>query len=212
VAVTDLDGAGAERVASGLRADGLSASSAAVDAGDRVAVEALVAQLGSIEVLVNLAGVMRRAPLTEIDDGDLRLVLATHLEGTLNTMRAVAPGMCEAGYGRIVNISSIAFRGSAGAGAYSAAKGAIEGLTHTVALELASHGVTVNCVAPGLIDAGMFLTTPDQVREDFLGRVPMRRLAQPAEIAACIAFLASRGASYVTGQTLTVCGGLSVGF
>jgi 3-oxoacyl-[acyl-carrier protein] reductase len=212
VVVADLDADRAASVAMDLRDHGGQATSVGLDVTDRAAVEALVARLDRVDVLVNLAGVIRRATLPKITEEDFRLTMATHVEGTLSAMRAVAPGMRHRGYGRIVNTSSIAIRGSIAGGSYGAAKGAIEGLTHSVALELAPHGITVNCVAPGLVDAGIFLTTPAEFREQLRDRVPMRRLAQVAEIAACIAFFASPQASYVTGQTLTVCGGLSVGF
>jgi 3-oxoacyl-[acyl-carrier protein] reductase len=127
-------------------------------------------------------------------------------------MRAAIPLMRANGYGRIVNTSSIAVRGTVAGGSYGAAKGAIEGLTRSAALELAPHGITVNCVSPGLVDAGIFLSTPVEYREQLVERVPMRRLGTPEDVAGCIAFLASDAASYVTGQTLTVCGGLTLGF
>ena len=103
-------------------------------------------------------------------------------------------------------------RGTVAGSAYAAAKGAIEGITRSAAVELAKHGVTVNCVAPGLIDAGMFLTVPEDFRDASSSRIPMGRLGTAAEVGSCVAFLASAEASYVTGQTLVVCGGLSVGF
>jgi 3-oxoacyl-[acyl-carrier protein] reductase len=216
VVVSDVDAAGADRVAADLALDGGLGEAAPLDVTDRPAVEALVARVtdehGGLDVLVNLAGVIRNAPLTRIDDGDFRATLATHLEGTLNTMRAVARGMRANRYGRIVNMSSIAQRGSIAGGSYGAAKGAIEGLTHSAALELAPHGVTVNCVAPGLIGAGMFMTTAREYQDELAARVPMQRFGEPEEVAACVSFLASAEASYVTGQTLLVCGGLSVGF
>ena len=216
VVVSDVDAAGADRVAADLGSGGGLGEAAPLDVTDRPAVEALVARVtdehGTLDVLVNLAGVIRNAPLTRIDDGDFRATLATHLEGTLNTMRAVAPGMRANRYGRIVNMSSIAQRGSVAGGSYGAAKGAIEGLTHSAALELARHGVTVNCVAPGLIGAGMFMTTPREYQDELAARVPMQRFGEPEEVAACVSFLASAEASYITGQTLLVCGGLSVGF
>jgi 3-oxoacyl-[acyl-carrier protein] reductase len=188
------------------------AADVTLDVTDADAVDELIGALDRLDVVVNLAGVIRRAPLSRLTNDDFRLTMATHAEGTLNTMRAAAPRMRENGYGRIVNTSSIAIRGTVAGGSYGAAKGAIEGLTHSVAIELAPHGITVNCVAPGLIDAGIFLTTPEEYRQELTDRVPMRRLGTAADIAGCVAFLASEEAGYITGQTLTVCGGLSLGF
>jgi 3-oxoacyl-[acyl-carrier protein] reductase len=195
-----------------IAADLDAAGGVALDVTDADAVSALIGSLERLDVVVNLAGVIRRAPLARISNEDFRLTMETHAEGTLNTMRAAAPLMRANGYGRIVNTSSIAFRGTVAGGSYGAAKGAIEGLTHSVALELAPDGITVNCIAPGLIDAGMFQSTPEQYRQELTDRVPMGRLGTPADIAACVAFLASEEAGYVTGQTLTVCGGLTLGF
>jgi 3-oxoacyl-[acyl-carrier protein] reductase len=183
-----------------------------LDVTDEQAVAALIGSLYRLDVVVNLAGVIRRAPLTRITTDDFRLTMATHAEGTLSTMRACIPRMRANGYGRIVNTSSIAIRGTVAGGSYGAAKGAIEGLTHSAALEVAPHGITVNCVSPGLVDAGIFLSTPEEYRQELIERVPMRRLGTPEDIAGCVAFLASEEAGYITGQTLTVCGGLSLGF
>jgi 3-oxoacyl-[acyl-carrier protein] reductase len=108
-------------------------------------------------------------------------------------------------------MSTVAARGSLGGASYSAAKAGIEGLTRTAANEMAKSGVTVNCVAPGLVDAGMFLTVPKAYQESSLAAVPMGRAADPAEVAHCVRFHASAEASYVTGQTLYICGGLSIG-
>jgi 3-oxoacyl-[acyl-carrier protein] reductase len=163
-------------------------------------------------VAVNLAGVLRNQLVAKIDDDDFALVMRTHLGGTLNVMRAALPGMRANRYGRIVNMSSLAARGSIAGGAYGAAKGAIEGLTRSAAMECARDGVTVNCVAPGLIAAGMFLTVPELYQEESAARIPMGRPGDAAEVAAAVSFLASSEASYVTGQTLRVCGGLSLGY
>jgi 3-oxoacyl-[acyl-carrier protein] reductase len=215
VVAADLDGDGAARLAGELAAEG-AISAATLDVVDRDAVEALVASIvaehGSVSVAVSFAGAIRNATLAKVDDGDFALTMATHVNGTLNTMRAVAGPMRERGYGRIVNMSSIAARGAIAGSAYSAAKGAIEGMSRSAAMELARHGVTVNCVAPGLIEAGMFLTVPKDYHDESVARVPMQRAGRPEEVAACIAFLASPEAGYVTGQTLTICGGASLGF
>ncbi len=212
VVAVDLDGAAADALAEQLRDEGGRAGAIALDVSDREVVQAQLGGLARVDVLVNLAGVIRRAPLSRITEADLRLTLATHLEGTLNTILAVAPTMREVGYGRIVNTSSIAARGTIAGGSYSAAKGAVEGLTRSIAIELAPRGITVNCVAPGLIDAGIFLSTPEEYRDEFAARVPAGRLGDPADVASAVAYLASPAAGYVTGQTLTVCGGLSLGF
>lgn len=176
------------------------------------AVASAVADHGGLDVVVNMAGVIRNAVLGRISDEDFGLVMATHVNGTLNTMRAASPVMRAQRYGRIVNLSSIAVRGSLAGGSYGAAKGAVEGLSRAAAIDLARHGVTVNCVAPGVIASGMFLTTPQDYQDEVLRRAPMGRAGTPEEVASCVAFLAGRDASYVTGQTLFVCGGLSIGF
>jgi 3-oxoacyl-[acyl-carrier protein] reductase len=211
VIAADLDADGAARVAASLESASGSRG-VALDVTDEDAVTELIGSLERVDVVVNLAGVIRRATVSRITTEDFRLTMSTHAEGTLSTMRACIPRMRANGYGRIVNTSSIAIRGTVAGGSYGAAKGAIEGLTHSAALEVAPHGITVNCVSPGLVDAGIFLSTPEEYRQELIERVPMRRLGTPEDIAGCVAFLASEEAGYITGQTLTVCGGLSLGF
>jgi 3-oxoacyl-[acyl-carrier protein] reductase len=216
VLICDVDNKAAEATSWELRDGGGSAEHVCVDVTDRRAVDeavrAAVDSHGRLDVVVNLAGVIRNQLLVKIDDDDFDHVIATHVHGTLNTMRAVIPHMIERQFGRIVNMSSIAARGSIAGASYGAAKGAIEGITRSAAMEVAQHGITVNCVAPGLIAAGMFLTVPESYQEESAARIPMRRPGRPEEVAACVTFLASSQASYVTGQTLFVCGGLSLGF
>jgi 3-oxoacyl-[acyl-carrier protein] reductase len=211
VIVADVDAEGAVRVAASLE-EGAGARGVRLDVTDEHAVDGLIGSLDRLDVVVNLAGVIRRATVARITTDDFRLTMSTHAEGTLSTMRSAIPRMRANGYGRIVNTSSIAIRGTVAGGSYGAAKGAIEGLTRSAALELAPHGITVNCVSPGLVDAGIFLSTPEEYRQELIDRVPMHRLGTPEDIAGCVAFLASQEAGYITGQTLTVCGGLSLGF
>lgn len=216
VVATDVAADRADAVATELTDSGAHSEGHALDVTDRHAVDAFVASMidrhGRLDVVVNLAGVIRNAVTHRIDDDDHHLVMATHVDGVLNTMRAAIVPMREAGYGRIVNPSSIAVRGSVAGASYGAAKGAIEGLTRSTAMEVARHGITVNCVAPGLINAGMFTTVPEDYQRESLARVPAGRAGEPEEVAACVAFLASAEAGYVTGQTLFICGGATLGF
>jgi 3-oxoacyl-[acyl-carrier protein] reductase len=215
VIATDIDGAAAAAVDKALNREGLSSSSAVLDVCDREAVESFFNGnehgAGDISVLVNLAGVIRNALLIKVTDEDFRLTFATHVEGTLNTMRAAFPKMRENGYGRIVNMSSVAAKGAVGGTSYNTAKGAIESLTQTAALEFAKYGITADCVAAGPLDSGMFRTVPLKYQEEIIARIPMGRPGKPEELAQSIAFLASESASYITGQTLTLCGGYTVG-
>lgn len=206
----------AQAAADALQREGLNALARAADVTDvgavRSAVETIVAEHDGIDVLVNMAGIVRNAAFGKITAKDFDLTMRTHVAGTFNCMQAAVPAMRARGYGRIVNISSVAALGSVGGGAYGAAKGAIESLSRAAALEFASRGITVNCVAPGLIAAGMFLTTEKHFQDAGIARIPMKRPGTAEEVAECIAFLGSPQASYVTGQTLFVCGGLSTGF
>ncbi|HEY2788904.1 MAG TPA: SDR family oxidoreductase [Gaiellales bacterium] len=197
----------------GASADALEAAGMAVartdlplDVADAAAVAGLVARteadLGPIEVLVNCAGHLTETPLADISDGEWNRMLRVHLGGTWHTCREVAPRMAARGRGAIVNTSSeLALCGAELHAHYCAAKGAIVGLTRSLALELAARGVRVNAVAPGATDTA--LLTDTWRTPDYLESLPMRRLSTPAEIAATVAFLASDAASYVTGQVVS---------
>lgn len=214
VVVVDI-GDAAEKVATELRNEGFSPHATICDLTDGTAVEALreevMERYGQVEALVNLAGQVRNDKLVDVTDADFDLTITSHAKSTLNTMRTFAPIMKKANYGRIVNTSSVAALGSIAGTSYCAAKGAIEAMTRTAAMELARYGITVNCIAPGIVDTGMFRQQPERAREHMVSRTPMRRGGDPSEHAAGFYFLASREASFITGQTLYICGGASIG-
>ena len=197
----------------GASADALAAAGMAVartdlplDVADAVAVAGLVAQteadLGPIEVLVNCAGYVEEMPLAELTDPEWNRMLRVHLGGTWHTCRAVAPGMAARGRGAIVNTSSeLALCGAELHAHYCAAKGAIIGLTKSLALELGGRGVRVNAVAPGATDTA--LLTDTWRTPAYLASLPLGRLSTAAEIAATVVFLASDAAAYVTGQVVS---------
>ena len=169
-------------------------------------------EFGRVDILINVQGNLHNELLLKLTEDAWRKTLNVHLDGTLNSMLVFAPLMIEQKYGRIVNMSSIAVRGSLAGASYGAAKGAIEALSRTAALEWAHYGITVNCVAPGLIKAGMFLTTPEKFQKAGIEKTPMKRAGESGEVAACFRFLASEEAGFITGQTIFVCGGLSISF
>ena len=173
-----------------------------------------LAERHSFDGVVNNAGVGRLQPLGEVDLNVLDEVLRFNLHPTLNAVQAILPTLREKGWGRIVNITSLVTLGMVNRTAYGASKAALGNFTRTWALELAENGITVNSVAPGPIETELFRrNTPagSEAEQKFLTIIPMRRLGQPHEIAAAVAFLLSEEASYITGQTLHVDGGGSVG-
>ena len=181
--------------------------SAEVDA----AVAAVLAAHGRIDVLVNNAGIARDASARKLTEADWDVVLAVNLKGTFLCCQRVIPAMSEANRGRIINTASIAIRGNFGQANYAASKAGVVGLTRTLALEMARFGVTVNCVAPGATNTAMVAKIPDEHKAKLIAGIPLRRLAEPADIAALHTFLASDDAAYITGQTIYCDGGLSVG-
>ena len=189
-----------------------------MDVADGDAVRAGVAraeaELGPVDVLVNCAGWDRFAPFLETDEDFWRKVIAINYEGCLRTTHAVLGGMAERGWGRIVNISSDAARvGSARESVYAGAKAAVVAFTKTIAREAARRGVTANAVCPGPTDTQLLHDmAPDAegMVEALTRAIPMRRLGTPEDVAAAVRFLASDDAGFITGQTLSVSGGLTM--
>jgi 2-hydroxycyclohexanecarboxyl-CoA dehydrogenase len=221
VAVGDLLESHAGVVAVEIGAAGGRALTVGLDVTDAASVAAAVArveaELGPVEVLVNCAGWDELRPFLQTDEAFWRRVIAINYEGCLRTTHAVLGGMIERGWGRIVNVSSDAARvGSAEEAVYAGAKAAVIAFTKTVAREAARRGVTANAVCPGPTDTpllqGMAASSPDSERliAALERAVPMRRLGRPEDAAAAIAFLACDDAGYITGQTLSVSGGLTM--
>jgi 3-oxoacyl-[acyl-carrier protein] reductase len=185
------------------------------DVSDHAAANALVDEarkrLGRIDVLVNNAGIIRDAMLHKLTEEKWDEVIRVNLKGPFNMGQACARVMMEQKYGRIVNLASVAWLGNIGQTNYSASKAGVVGMTRTWALELARYNIGVNAIAPGLIDSALTQAIPDEVKEKFTQRIPMKRIGSPEDIANLVAFLASDEASYITGQCLQIDGGLSAG-
>jgi len=185
-----------------------------VDVADSAQVRDALARVearhGRLDVLVNNAGIIRDNWVDRLSDDDWNSVLAVNLTGAFHCCRAAAPGMRTRGYGRIVNIASRAWLGNPGQANYAASKAGLVGLTRALALELARFGVTVNAVAPGLIDTPMVRGLHPDVRERLLAAQPSGRMGTPDDVAAAVAFLASPEAGFISGQVLHVCGGKSL--
>lgn len=213
VAVCDLDLAGATVVTEAARKHGGRAVPVQVDVSSPAAVLAAVAAareaLGPIHILVCSAGIGGWSLVPQITDPLWEQMLGVNLDGPFYCARAVLPDMTEAHWGRIVNISSGAGQNGGGPGLahYSAAKAGVLGLTKAMALELAATGITVNAIAPGVVDTPILKNVPSEHLEELCHRIPIGRLGRPEDIAAACAYLVSDGAGYVTGQVLCPNGG-----
>jgi 3-oxoacyl-[acyl-carrier protein] reductase len=204
----DAEAVVAEIESAGGRAVAVAGDVSRTDVFDRV-VEQTLKLFGRVDILVNNAGITRDGLILRLKEEDWDAVIDTNLKGVFNGIKAVARVMLKQRHGRIINISSVVgITGNAGQTNYAAAKAGIIGLTKSAARELAARGVTVNAVAPGYIVTPMTAGLPESVRKDLTQRIPMQRLGQPEDVANAVLFLASDMASYITGQTLHVDGGM----
>ncbi|MEE8371792.1 MAG: 3-oxoacyl-[acyl-carrier-protein] reductase [Sphingomonadales bacterium] len=219
-----LHAQGAQVALSGTRADVLDAAAARLGEGshaipanlsDRESAARLVGEaseaMGGLDILVNNAGITRDNIALRLKDEDWDAVMRVNLGAAFRLSRAALRGMMKARWGRIINITSIVgVTGSAGQANYAAAKAGLIGMSKSLAQEVASRGVTVNCVAPGFIETPMTDVLSEAQKEQILGRVPMSRLGSPEEVAGGVVYLASQEAAYITGQTLHINGGMAM--
>lgn len=210
---TATSDAGAEAITNSLAAAGMNGRGMCLNVSDDDSVNAVIKavseEFGTITVLVNNAGITRDNLLMRMKPDEWDAVINTNLTSLYRVCKACLRPMMKAKTGRIINIASVVgVSGNAGQTNYAAAKAGMIGFTKSLAQEVGSRGITVNAVAPGFIDTDMTRELPDAQRESLLSAIPLARLGQPEEIAAAVAFLASRSASYITGDTIHVNGGM----
>ena len=213
VAGTATSSGGANAISAYMKEANFQGAGYELDVTNGEACESVVKEiekdLGAISVLVNNAGITRDNLLMRMKDQEWDDIMDTNLKSVYRLSRLVARPMMKARFGRIINITSVVgFMGNAGQANYAAAKAGVEGFSKSMARELGSRNITVNCVAPGFIDTDMTRSLSDEQRESLIGSVPLGRLGSPQEVAAAVLFLASEGASYVTGSTVHVNGGM----
>jgi 3-oxoacyl-[acyl-carrier protein] reductase len=218
VAVVDLDESATAATVRAIEAAGGRALGVGADVGDagqvQAAVERVVAELGPPVVLVNNAGVTRDNLLFKMTDADWDLVMHVHLRGSFLMTRAVQQHMVQAGWGRVVNLSSTSALGNRGQANYATAKAGLQGFTKTLAIELGKFGVTANAIAPGFIQTEMTKATAERIGrnwEEYVAEraaaIPVQRAGTPADIAHTVSFLVNEGAGFVSGQVVYVAGG-----
>jgi 3-oxoacyl-[acyl-carrier protein] reductase len=216
VVVADLVAERAQEVAKAIASQVGDALAVGCNVAVRDSVDAMVAgahaRYGRVDILVNNAGIVRAAMLEKMTPAQWDEVLAVHLSGSFHCLQAVAPGMIERRYGRIVNVTSAAgVLGTIGQINYSAAKAGILGLTKSAARELAPHGITVNAIAPGAATPMTEkIRTDERFKDKYLARIPLGRWAEPDEIAPVFVFFASDASAFVTGQVLAADGGMTI--
>ncbi len=215
VVVTDINREACQTVKAEIEAAGGTALAVKCDVTNREEVTALVEEtvkvFGKVDILVNNAGITRDAQMVKMTDDNWDAVMNTNLKSMFICSQVASQPMIKQGYGRIINISSIAGQeGNFGQANYSAAKAGAIGLTKTLSKELGRKGITVNVVSPGFIMSEMSAAIPEKIKEQLIARIPLNRAGQPEEIASAVAYLASDEAAFITGQVLSVNGGMYV--
>ena len=210
---TATSDAGAASISSYLVGEGIKGAGLKLNVNDPAAIEQVLggieAKFGAVAILVNNAGITRDNLLLRMKDSEWDEIMDTNLKSVFRISKLVIRPMLKARYGRIINITSVVGSiGNPGQANYAAAKAGIAGFSKSLARELGSRNITVNCVAPGFIDTDMTRGLPEEARTALLAHVPLARFGQPREVAAAVVFLASEGAAYVTGSTLHVNGGM----
>jgi len=204
---------GATKIADELSAGTHRGTGIRLDVADGAAVDAALADIerrfGAIAILVNNAGITRDNLLVRMKDDEWDAVMATNLKPAFRLAKGVLRGMMKARSGRIINVGSVVgTSGNPGQSNYAAAKAALVGFTKSLAQEVGSRNITINCIAPGFIDTDMTKALPEAAREGLIGQIALGRLGEPADIARAVAFLAGPSAAYITGETLHVNGGM----
>ena len=200
----------AEIAALGVKAKGYASNAANFEETEQI-VSQVKADFGSIDILVNNAGITKDGLMLRMTDEDFDRVIDVNLKGTFNCTKYVSKYMLKQKSGKIINISSVVgLSGNAGQVNYSASKAGIIGITKSAAKELSSRGITVNAVAPGYVDTDMTKVLSDNIRNEILKNIPLQRMGNVEDISNCVAFLASEDASYITGQVISVDGGMHI--
>jgi 3-oxoacyl-[acyl-carrier protein] reductase len=210
---TATSDSGAAAISEALKAANIQGIGLALDVNDATQIEATLKTIsstfGEVSILINNAGITRDTLLMRMKDEDWDAVISTNLTSVFRMSQAVLRPMMKARTGRIISISSVVgHMGNAGQANYAAAKAGMTGFTKSLAAEVGSRGITVNCVAPGFIDTDMTAELPEPIKTKMLERIPLGRLGAVNEIAATVAFLASSNAGYITGETIHVNGGM----
>ena len=204
---------GADAISSALAGAGAQGRGLVLDVNDAAAVDGALAEVqrayGDVLILVNNAGITRDNLLLRMKEEEWDAIMSTNLKSAFRLCKAVLRGMMKARYGRIINITSVVgASGNAGQSSYAAAKAGVEGFSKSLAREVGSRNITVNCVAPGFIDTDMTRALTEEQRAGLLPQIPLGRLGVPEDVAAAVMYLASEAAGYVTGATLHVNGGM----